>query len=114
MPNYNETNVSGIAWQRAYQIQINNRVNQMPNIIFYEEEAIDLPSGPITKHIGQLVENFTDPLKEFNLIHPLTGDVIGIAKYQDFQVLLYSLYMNLVNARDNPPVVVPTPEEPQP
>lgn len=114
MSNYKEQTISGSAWQRANLVQIHNTLNATPTIVFYEEEAVMLPSGVVTKHVGQLTEIFSDPLKEFNLVHPETGDVLGTATYQQIYLILHSLYMHLAYIRDNPPppvILDPQPEE---
>jgi hypothetical protein len=114
MPNYKEQTATATAWQRANEVRISNPANGVPNIVFYEEEAINLPSGIITRNVGNLTESFADPTKTFNLLHPVTGDVIGTAAYQDIYVMLFSLYMALADRRDNPPPPPPPAEEPPP
>lgn len=112
MANYKEQTISGLVWQRSNLVQIHNTLNTIPSIMFYEEEVVALPSGPVTKHIGHLTEVFSDPLKEFNLVHPETGDVLGTATYQQIYLMLHSLYMHLAYIRDNPPPLTPQPDPP--
>jgi hypothetical protein len=119
MPNYKESTGTTTSWQRAYQVNISNKLSEVPKIIFYEEEAVNLGSGNfITKHVGHLEETFTNPLTEFNLINPETGDVIGTSTYMQAYLILHSMYMHLVYIRDNPIIIVdpvvedPPPEEP--
>jgi hypothetical protein len=103
MPNYKESSATGSIWQRAYQVSIDNRYGITPAVTFYEEEVIDIGTTNITKHVGHLVEPFDDPSKTFNLLHPVTGDVIGTATYMDIYVMLSSLYLDLATKRDTPP-----------
>lgn len=109
MPNYKEEVITGSVWQRANLVQIHNTLNAVPSIVFYEEEVVSVPSGPVTRNVGQITESFSDPTIEFNLVHPETGIVLGTASYQQIYLLLHSLYMHLAHIRDNPvlPVVPP-------
>lgn len=114
MPNYKEQTSQAVAWQRAYQVVIDNKLNTIPNITFYEEEVVLLPAGHVNKTAGHITELLQDPINEFPLLNPETGDVVGTAKYMDCYVLLHSLYMYLVNKRDNPPISIPLSQEEQP
>ena len=111
MPDYKEQTVTGVSWQRCCRVVIDNPVGQIPQAFFYEEEVVNLPSGQVKRHLGQMVESFSDPSKMFDLINPATGDIIGSATYQDLYILLHSLYMSLAHQRDNQPIltVEPTP-----
>lgn len=102
MSEYKEQTISGIAWQRGYKIVIDNKLGDTPTIIFYEEEAVQLPSGPVTHHVGQLVEPFVDPAHEYPLLNPADGTPLGAtATYQQLYVMLWSLYMHLADRRDS-------------
>jgi hypothetical protein len=112
MPNYKEATASSTSWQRAYQVTINNKLGEVPYITFYEEEAVALDSGQhLSKHIGQIQEHFYNPMTEFNMLNPETGEVIGTATYMQAYLIMHSMYMHLANLRDNPPAD-PIPEDP--
>lgn len=100
MPNYKESNVVGTSWQRAYQVLIENPYNGTPSITFNEEAIIDTGSEIISKHVYALTRTMAEPTTEFQLKNPFTGDVIGVASYQDAYVMLSSLYMALAEERD--------------
>lgn len=104
MPNYKQTSGVGEAWTRAYQVIVNNQFGTTPAITFNEEEIVSLGTTSLNKHVSHLNESFSDPSVSFNLIHPVDGSVIGTATYQDLYILLSSLYSNLADKRDNPPV----------
>lgn len=114
MPNYKESAVAGTKWTRSWQVNIDNKYQQIPTIAFFEEEVVDTGDGTfISKMLpGALRESFSDPSKSFNLLNPATGNVIGTASYQDLYVILSSLYSALAELRDNPPAVITTPVEP--
>ena len=102
MANYKETAVAGSKWTRSWQVVVENKYNQAPNVCFFEETIVDVGDGtPVSKLVpGQITEYFTDPSKTFDLVHPVTGAVIGSATYQDIYVMLSSLYLSLANKRD--------------
>lgn len=96
--NINETikpiSISGEqkTWERARIITINNDYNKIPKLTFKDERITISPIG--IRHEGLPdIDVMFNPEEEFDLIHPETGQVIGRAKYQDLQILLYSLYV---------------------
>jgi hypothetical protein len=115
MADYKETDVSGVAWQRAYQILILNPLGQVPTVRYDEEQVINLDDGQIKQFVGNL--GYTvDPLGIIELRDPetleLTGETIPVATVH---VALLSDYINRAQARDSatvltPPVVEPAPE----
>ena len=117
MADYNETTVTGTAWQRAWQITIANTLGGAPLVRYDEEVVINFEDG---KRIRQPAQSMgisyqIDPLAEIELRDPetleLTGDTIPVALVH--QALL-SDYINRAEARDAalaaPPE--PTPEQP--
>lgn len=100
MPNYKQTSIAGESWVRAYQIIIDNRYGQTPQIVFNEEEIADATTTTFNKHVSHIVESFSDPTKTFDLLNPVDGTVIGTVSYQDVYVMLSSLYAHLAAARD--------------
>ncbi len=101
MANYKQSTVNaGAAWTRSYQVVVDNKYNEVPVITFNEEEIVDTGSTVISKHVFALQQDMSDPTVTFNLVHPVTGDVIGTASYQDAYVMLSSLYLSLALKRD--------------
>lgn len=122
MPNYNESTVTGSRWTRCHGGSFSNNYNSTPNIVFNEEEIVLLDGGETIKKAptgtGMAAALWTDmsnPQKEFNLLNPYDGTVIGTMKYQDIFVALHSLYMALAKERDSavntqqPATVTPQP-----
>ncbi len=110
MADYKETDVSGVAWQRAYQILILNPLGELPTVRYDEEQVINLNDGQIKQFVGNL--GYTvDPLGIIELRDPvtleLTGETIPVATVHQ---ALFSDYLNRAEIRDNPPVVEPAPE----
>ncbi len=105
MPNYKETNVSGTSWVRSPSILVSNIYNELPSITFMEEVIYNLDQGIVKgPYMGSLlpgiVETFSTPTTQFTLLNPMTDEVIGMASYQNLQVILYSMYRHLADARD--------------
>jgi len=106
MANYKEEIIDGemTKWMRADQIIINNPYDETPHIIFHEEYKGILPDAAVinlpTENITIIDEAFTDPTTVINLVHPETGASLGTATYEDLQVILHSLYLQLAAARD--------------
>jgi hypothetical protein len=112
MADYKETDVSGVAWQRAYQILILNPLDQLPTVRYDEEQVITLNDGQIKQPVSTL--GYTvDPLGIIELRDPetleLTGETIPVGTVHQ---ALFSDYLNRAEIRDNPPVVEPEPETP--
>jgi len=93
---------------RANQITISNPLptsGGVPSIQFQEmlvgEDTTTGEMKEIEKE-GYCSEALTaDNISEsFDLIHPVTGDVIGQSTYQDLQVLLFSIYFHVAEKRD--------------
>jgi hypothetical protein len=109
MADYKEQLVTGEIkkWQRSHKAIISNPYNGVPFIVFHEEEKTILPNGEtISKELpASLKESLIDPDKTFDLLHPVTDQVIGTAKYQDIYIVLYSLYKMLAIQRDTPVVI---------
>jgi hypothetical protein len=105
MPNYKETAVTGTSWIRAYQMRLTNPYNALPKVTFDEEKIVSYGSNVvktpiIAKTIDEVSVDFSDPTVKFDLVNPDTDAVIGSATYQDFHVMVYSLYHSLGIVRD--------------
>ncbi len=105
--NYLQTSTTVTAWRRAGSIRIVNPLpgQGTPSIVFEEQDVVELsannynvtmaPSGPAGVGIS------FDPTQTFDLINPEDGTVIGTASHAEFQVMLYSLYLNAAKTRDD-------------
>ena len=114
MADYNETTVTGTAWQRAWQITIANTLGGAPLVRYDEEVVINFEDG---KRIRQPAQSMgisyqVDPLAVIELRDPetleLTGDTIPVALVHQ---ALFSDYVNRAKARDEA-ANAPAPEQP--
>ena len=101
MPDYNESQISGHAWQRCHQIVIENRRNTAPSVRFDEERIVVLDGGrEISTPAGSVVAAF-DPDRPIPLRDPMTGELTGaMATHRDAYTLLNSAYLDAALARD--------------
>ena len=105
---YNEKDVTGISYQRAKQIVVDNEYSGKRSIHFAEEivKVLDEDGTEptvVSQALGALSEELTEDNQneEFNLIHPETGAVIGTSTYIEVYVMLHSLYYHMAAKRDN-------------
>lgn len=113
MPDYNETDLTGKAWQRCHEFSIANTRGTLPVVQFYEERVIALEDGAeIRQGLGPLTVAF-DPAREIALRNPETGEPTGATMtYADAYAVLYSAYLDAAVERDaNQPAPV-DPEAP--
>lgn len=80
------------SWERARLITITNNYNKTPELTFIDEKITVSPIGEKHEGLPAITVKF-DPTVEFDLLNPLTDEIIGKAKFQDLQVILYSLYI---------------------
>lgn len=101
MADYKEGKIKG--WQRSNFVSIDNTFGEVPKILFKEELLVSGENGKILlqEDAGTICEYFSDPTTEFNLLNPIDNTVIGTAKYADIYAILYSLYRDLADKRDN-------------
>lgn len=106
MTKYNQANVSGESWLRAYQIICYNGYDEEPRIRYDEENLIALSNGEILRNSSgkSIVKTLTvdNALTNFKLRDPTTGECIGnsTSTFQNLYVMLYSLYFHLAKERD--------------
>jgi hypothetical protein len=105
MANYKESQVSGTSWTRSYRVELENPLNDIPRIIFAEEDVYLINGETVTKEIIRhpvysAQDNLSDPTVAFDILSPVDDSVVGTATYQDVYVLLYSLYQALAIRRD--------------
>lgn len=103
MPNYNESTVVGTRYRRTLRVVGENPLGGTPSLTFVEEEVVVLPDDTITRPVGMVQTDLTEPLTEFNLLSPVDDSVIGTSTYQDVYLRLYGLYRHLAALRDAQP-----------
>ena len=103
MSDYQQSTITGTKWTRAVRANIENPLNGIPNILFAEEEVINIGEGvqPITRLMSNVSISFSDPALEIPLrdvsTWELTGETITAgAIYQ----AIASLYWKLATDRD--------------
>lgn len=100
MPNYMESSVVGTQWRRACRVLIENPLNDLPSIMFVEENALSLADDVHTSICANLNAPF-DSAVSFPVLDPATDLPVGRdATHGEIYALLYSLYMSLAKARD--------------
>ena len=103
-------------YTRAYNISIENPLEDTP-LIRFNEELVEVKPDGTTEVVGRAVSRHVSQwlpeellVTEFNVLNPMTGDVMTTATYGDVQVMMYSLYIHLANIRDNSPMDLPAEE----
>ena len=99
--NYNETAVTGQAWQRCCQVVIENSRQAQPVVRFEEERVLALDGGAeVRTPAGGLALAF-DPDRVIAMRDPVTGEPTGqTVTYADAYALLYSAYLSAATERD--------------
>ena len=112
MSKYKQTNITGESYVRANQITIHNQLGSAPNIVFTEEQVMNVGDEQIHRPVSNCSDSMSaeNASEEFNLINPQTGDVIGTSTYQEFAVMLHSLYFHVAGKRDSQQEPEPTEE----
>jgi hypothetical protein len=114
MSNYRETTAESTFWRRAYQVVINNPLEEIPkDILFFEEDVVSVDSTVITNKAGFIRTNY-DKTAFINLRDPETGEPTGnlIPQSQVYQAL-YTMYIDAAIARDIKAATPPEPEAPR-
>lgn len=107
MADYNETTVTGSAWQRCCQVVVDNRRGVTPSIRFDEERLTALSDGDtVRRALGALTVPY-DATAVVELRDPNTGETTGeTITHAEIYAILYSAYLGAALARDaaaNPP-----------
>lgn len=107
MPDYQESKVTGQAWQRCHQVVIENPRHGSKVVRFDEERVLALDgNAEVRTPAGTLAVPF-EPGTLIPLRDPATGELTGqTSSYGAAYVLLYSAYLAAAEARDaaaNPP-----------
>lgn len=108
MADYKQSDVAGTKWQRCFRIDAQNPRGGVPCIIFFEEEVFTLGNGEeVRRPVGHMQVAYQDPAKTFDVLNPMTGDVVGTATHGQVYALMHSLYLACAAERDNPPIEEP-------
>jgi hypothetical protein len=110
MADYQETTLTGQAWQRCRQIVIDNRRGAVPTVRFDEERVVALDDGSETATLlGTLTRDY-DPARAIPLYDPATGGLVTdpatgepigeTTTYGAVYQVLYSAYLDAALARD--------------
>jgi hypothetical protein len=118
MANYNEQQVSGTSYTRAFSVVVSNGLNKK-SIQFEEEDIFVLDDEQISRQLSGMVSEVFDDENagtEIPLRNPVTGEpTSSTMTYQDIYVGLYSLYLKLALERDaQPDPELMPPVEPEP
>lgn len=103
MSNYNETNILGTKYRRAYQVTMQNGLNKEKYVRFAEEDVILVEGDTIHQQAGGISEPFTEENSATSvpLLNPEDGSPLGGSiTYQEIYVAIYSLYLHLASIRD--------------
>lgn len=94
LPDYQQTDVIGQAWTRAYHVELNNRMDTHPSVTFHKERIVVLPGN---ERIVTPAGSFTVPFQPGKLIQlrdpstnqPMEGQ---FAPHEFVRLLMYSLF----------------------
>ena len=97
---YNESDVTGVVWQRCHTVQISNQFNQDRNIFFQEERIYNLDGDDLRKYVDGCGKVFqsgqTFPILNIND----ASDTGKVMTHDELYQALYSLYIQTATERD--------------
>jgi hypothetical protein len=112
--NYMQAEGSSTTYRRSCGGKFVNICATEPVIMFDEEDVsvvvVDGKETTFHKHLDgylKAVLNANTAAKEFNLVHPDTGAVIGSMSWQSLFVAVRSFWVSLAKERDEAQVVTP-------
>jgi hypothetical protein len=98
--NYAEQDIAGKRWQRSHRVTITNPYGGGAAVAFDEEQVTEF-DGVVSTKPGGVLTCYFDPAAEIPLINPVTLEPTGETMPQSVAyVLLFSLYVQLAQARD--------------
>lgn len=101
MPNYKESDVSGVAWQRCHTVTIENQLELPKKVNFQEEQVIDISGKIYHEWVSGCSKDYS-ATASFPILDPLTGNETGqTMTHEELYVALYSLYMQTASERDS-------------
>lgn len=104
MADYNESTIAGTKWQRCWNVQIFNRLDTTPIIVFMEEVVASLGNGEfMSKEVNDRLATLFDPNAVVPVYDPTTLQPTG-ATFTHAQLygMLFSAYIDAAKKRDNP------------
>jgi hypothetical protein len=100
MNNYKQTAVSGDSYERAFRIIVENKKGDTPHMTFQNEMLLNV-NGTEQHLDADSFTSYFDPAATFPLINPMDDSPLGQTGSDiQFQVLLYSKYVDARNKRD--------------
>ncbi len=110
MANYNETSVAGNIWTRCSSVHIVNNYGATPQIIFGEQQLIELDNLPsMATSGGTSCSAVFDAAASIAILDTTTGNPTGqTVTQQELYNILYSLYIATAKARDAQSSLMPT------
>jgi len=101
MPNYKESDISGVSWQRCHTVTIQNQLELQKKIDFQEEQVIEIGGSVYHQWVAGCSKDY-DATTSFPILDLTTGAETGqTMTHQDLYVALYSLYMQTAKERDS-------------
>lgn len=115
MPEYKESNINGVSWNRFKEIRICNPRNEAPYVICSEEQVVSTGGVEQRRDVGSMGFRF-DPSVEFPILDPSTNQPTGqTATGAQVYALIYGYVMSEAARRDAPQVgvdvIIEEPEE---
>jgi hypothetical protein len=110
MANYNETSVAGNIWTRCFSVHIVNNYGATPQIIFGEQQLIELDNmPPIMGGNNNSCSVVFNAAASIAILDTTTGTPTGqTVTQQELYNILYSLYIATAKARDAQSSLMPT------
>jgi len=100
MPDYKESSLSGVQWQRCKTVTIDNPLVGGKSVVFHEERVISLDGQNLRQPIGACSKAFSSD-GEFPILDPSTNLPTGqTMTHAELYSVLYSLYMQTALERD--------------
>lgn len=100
---YRNTTIGDVAtYVRPYQTISSGPLSGQNCMTISEEQILILPDASVV-HVpltSELRATITDPNEAFDLLHPVTGAVIGSMTFLQLYTQMYSLYRHLAAVRD--------------
>lgn len=105
MPKYKAQTVQEVSTTATYEychkVEVFNPLNGTPTIAFRTSTVEDDGKGNETlTEYGRTLWQTKGPNETFNLIHPVTGDVVGTLDTDTVQLALYSLFFHIAEKQD--------------
>lgn len=101
MPDYKETDVEGIAWQRCKSVRIDNPRSGAKTAYFDEERVVAFDDESVARDVSVVSREF-DPEATIPLLNPDTLVATGeTVTHLELYVILFSLYIQVATDRDN-------------